>query len=279
MSDYPVFEYEELVRDPISRRAFMARMSAAGLGAAATIMLASGCGTTDGSGTGNNFSDSRFPGIPGRSLDEVVLNYALTLEIIEAYLYRVALNKASGRPLATALDTSISAYTQAVGNGAAAGSANGPAFAYLRDFAYVEAAHRDFLKTYIQSIGGTPVVEDPKGYHFPTNGNDPGGDMGAILTNILPLEETGVRAYLGAAGFISDLSLTTVAVAIHSTEARHSAAVAYILGKNSGPTYLGGDKRVTDGAQAPNPAPYHENTFQYYLDPATVIAGVKQFMF
>ena len=282
--------FDELMKNPVSRRAFLTRMSAAGLGAAAASLLA-GCG-----GSSDNkfpslatptptptpttgFDPINFPGIPGRSEDEVVLNYALTLENLEADLYRQALNIASGQsitaPLRSGLPsgpTGTNGYTLAISAGGIASEFVTPAFVYLAQYAYVEAAHRDFLRTALQSIGAPVAAPNPKGYTAPL-----GNTLSSLLSVILTLEETGVRAYLGAAGFITNVQYLTTAVAIHSTEARHSAAVNYVLGNDPGPSYLPGDRNVLNKQQSKNPSPYNENTFQYYLDPPTVINAVQPF--
>ncbi len=267
------------LNDPVSRRVFMARMTAAGLGTAAAMLLA-GCGDGDSNATNGIPDPTNFPGVPGRSVTEAVLNFALTLELLEADLYRQALNKATGRALTAPLTANPSDYTLTVGTGSISNPA--AAFAYLRDFAFVEAAHRDFLTAAIQSNGGTPVTRRTAGYKFATTDGTPGADLTAILTNILPLEETGVRAYLGAAPFMAfsttaDKQLVATAVAIHSTEARHSAAIAYLLDPtgNPGPKFMTGDKRVTDKTNAVNTP--SEDTFQYYLDPPTVLNRVTAF--
>ena len=121
-------ESPDFLNDPVSRRAFLARMSAAGLGVAATALLA-GCGgnyssagpsapTGPGPGPSPFFDPKNFPGIPGQNENLVVLNYALTLETLEADLYRQALNIAAGKDVATPLPADGGAsYTQAVGNG------------------------------------------------------------------------------------------------------------------------------------------------------------------
>jgi len=221
------------LNDPVSRRAFMARMTAAGLGTAAAMLLA-GCGNGDDNNS-NVIPNANFPGIPGRTVTEVVLNYALTLEILEADLYRQALNKATGRALTENLAANSSAYTLTVSGGGLADPQ--AAFAYLRDFAFVEAAHRDFLTTAIQASGGTPVTRRTAGYK----------------------------------------QLVATAVAIHSTEARHSSIIDYLLEPtgNPGPEFLTGDRRVTDRANAENTP--SEDTFQYYLDPPTVIAALPAY--
>ena len=276
--------FDELMKSPVSRRAFLTRMSAAGLGTAAvsllsgTMMAGCGGGSNHVPGTGG-FDSKNFPGIPGRNEDEVVLNYALTLEILEADLYRQALNIATNTdinaPLAPGLPSipnGTNGYSLAVDGGGIAPQYVFPAFLYLAQYAYVEAAHRDFLTVALQSIGAPVAAPNPHGYKATF-----GITLQSILSVLADVEETGVRAYLGAAGFLSNVQYLTTAVAIHSTEARHSAAINYVLGRNIGPTYLTGDKNVVNNQAQPNPAPFSENTFQYYKDPPTVLQAVRPF--
>lgn len=276
-------EFDQILRDSVSRRAFLTRMGAAGLGGAAMALLA-GCGTGGGTGpapAGTFVDPVNFPGIPGRSLDEVVLNFALTLEILEADLYRQALNLASGLAPNTALRgglptgvTGLNGYTQTIGNGGLSAASAAAGYLYLVQYAYVEAAHRDFLATALGSLGAPAVTPNGKGYtaNFGTT-------LQSILEVIYQVEEVGVRAYLGAAGFMTNPQLLTTAVAIHSTEARHSGAVAYVLGKPAGPLFLSGlDKNVVNQQPTANPSPFAENTFQYFIDPPTVLNTVKPFI-
>jgi len=91
-----MINYDELMKSPVNRRAFLTRMGTAGLGASAVSLLSggllSGCGGSGSDRKSNSgFDSGNFPGIAGRSSDEVVLNYALTLENLEADLYRQAL--------------------------------------------------------------------------------------------------------------------------------------------------------------------------------------------
>ena len=222
--------FDQIKNSPVNRRAFLQRMGAAGLGVAA-IALLDGCG---GGNNNNNNNGGNFPvsSIPGRNNNEKVLNFALTLEILEADLYRQALNIAAGKPVGADL-SAPGDYTLAVGSGLSATQAG---FAYLRDFAFVEAAHRDFLDAAIRQGGGTPVQRNAKGYQFPASaGISANSSLKDLLTAIYPLEEEGVSAYLGAAPFLTDLGTLQTAVTIYSTEARHSAAIAYILGIDTGP--------------------------------------------
>lgn len=105
-------ETPDFLKDAVSRRIFLTRMTAAGLGTAAAVLIA-GCGggsnnggssNTSPGGTPTAFADqANFPNIPGGSEDVVVLNYALMLETLEADLYRQALNIAAGKDVGTPL--------------------------------------------------------------------------------------------------------------------------------------------------------------------------------
>ncbi len=264
----------DYLRNPVSRRTFLARMTAAGLGTAAVALLA-GCGgggnssgvTTPGTTGLTSFADqANFPGIPGATEDVVVLNYALTLETLEADLYRQALNIAAGLPVGTPLpaDKGLS-YTQAVGNGGLSADNAQIGFLYLKQYAGVEAAHRDFLRTAISQAGATPVPANAKGYNA---GLATGTDLLTIMKLIRTVEETGVTAYLGAAGFLKTTALVQIAASIYTTEARHSAGVNYILGLPTGPT---GD---VGGAQ---PAKGAVDEFEYAQTPKQVLAAIQPF--
>jgi hypothetical protein len=247
-------------------------MAAAGLGLAATRLLAGdgltppprpNTGPDSGPGVPSDAAE-QFAGIPGADVNTQILNFALTLEILEADLYRQALNLASGKALDAPLDADPGSYSRKVGGGGLKNSARNEGFRYLRDFAYVEAAHRDFLRA---ALGDAAVSPNPGGYKFPAV---PEANIKSILAGILPLEETGVRAYLGALPYFTDLNLAQTAGTIYSTEARHSAVIAYALNIDPGPRLMEGDIRVT----AAQPS---ENTFEYLLEPKTVIQVAGQF--
>ncbi|HEY0073501.1 MAG TPA: ferritin-like domain-containing protein [Abditibacteriaceae bacterium] len=244
-------EFDEILKSPVSRRAFVQRMGAAGLGVAATSLLGgtllTGCNGGSSNGQAGPVANT-YPANFG-SGDIRILNYALTLEILEADLYRQALNVAAGRPIGNALVPIAQARATygnaaAIGAGGLSGQLAAAGFLYLVQFAYVEAAHRDFLRVAIQANGGTPVAPNPGGYRFP--GGNPGSNLKTILQNIVPLEETGVRAYLGAVPDFSNANFLQVAGTIYSTEARHSASLRYILDPNDpGPSRMLNDREVT----------------------------------
>lgn len=269
-------EFEEVMRTPHSRRAFLARMSAAGLGVAATSLLGgtllTGCGGGNGGIPGP--AGNVYPAAFGAG-DIRILNYALTLERLEADLYRQALNvatrKAIGAPLA-AIGNARATYLN--GNSVPAGGLSGGVAAagllYLVQFAYVEAAHRDFLIAAITGNGGTPVSANPGGYRFP---GGPGSDLRTILTNIIPLEETGTRAYLGAVPDFASNTFLQVAGTISSTESRHSAAIRYLVNASDvGPSRMSGDREVTSN-------PPSEETFEKFLTVQEVLSAASRTYF
>ena len=290
--------FDQIKNNPVNRRAFLQRMSAAGLGLAAVALL-DGCGGgSNGNGpskvnpnpTGtstptNAPTTGNFPvALPGRNTDEQVLNFALTLETLEADLYRQALNIASGKAVNdnnNQLRSSPSAYTMAIGGGGVNAQA---AFAYLRDFAFVEAAHRDFLRATLSNMNAPAVGRNPGGYTFGPFAPPANPTLKDLLTSIYPLEEEGVSAYLGAAPFLSTLPLLQTAVTIYSTEARHSAAIAYILGLDTGPAQnvsgVGNRQKVQlQGNTLPYSGPNNEsdkqNVFEYFIAPTTVVQNIQ----
>lgn len=263
----------EAQKNGFSRRGFLSRAAVGGLALAGLSALSIGCGDSRDdfvvSNNNNNFpivgaDPVNFPGVPGETVDVVVLNFALILEYLEADLYRQALNLASGRPLEQPLGAANS-YSLTINDGGL-GSKAQAGFTYLRDYAYVEQAHVNFLNSTIPTLGGTPVGRNPGGYQA-----NFGSDLRSILTVIRTLEEEGVRAYLGAAGFLSTLPLVQTASTIYSTEARHSAALNYVLGNAIGPQRMNGDQTVV-------PNPPREDDFEYFRTPQQVIQDIQPFL-
>jgi hypothetical protein len=135
---------------------------------------------------------------PSSVLD--VLNYALTLEYLEAEF-----------------------YTMGVASNGLIPAADVAGITAIRDH---ENAHVAFLRTAIQGAGGTPVAK-------PTFDFTAGGAYANVFTNYdtflavsQAFEDTGVRAYKGqAANLVSNKAVLTAALNIHSVEARHAAHV------------------------------------------------------
>jgi hypothetical protein len=152
----------------------------------------------------------------GRGTDAItdVLNFALTLEYLEAEFY-----------------TNAYAATGLIPSGAPQ-----DAIRTIRDH---EQAHVNFLRTTIQSLGATPVTKptfDFTGGNGSNNG--PFADVFSTYATFLAVaqafEDTGVRAYKGgAAALMSNNAVLTAALQIHSVEARHAAHIRQMR-KNAG---------------------------------------------
>ena len=130
-----------------------------------------------------------------------ILNYALTLEHLEATFYREALD------MFTADDF------------------DGGQVVYdlISQIGDHEAAHVDALTSTINDLGGTPVEEASYDFGYT--------DADSFLAVAVALENVGVSAYAGAAPSVAVLapSLVATALGIYSVEARHASYVASLL--------------------------------------------------
>jgi rubrerythrin len=132
-----------------------------------------------------------------------VLNYALTLEHLESAFYR----------------DGVGLFTFGNDSRGASIDAN---FAAIRDH---EAEHVTTLIKVITDLGGTPV--EAAKYDF----GDAYDDPTAFMQTAMALENTGVKAYDGAAQFISDADLLTAAGSIVAVEARHASYLNLLNGE------------------------------------------------
>ena len=140
--------------------------------------------------------------------------------------------------------------------------------------------------------GGPAVPANAKGYSAAAAGLVPNATLSTLLTVILTAEETGVSAYLGAAGYLTNQTLVEAASSIYSTESRHSAVVNLTLGKITGTplaTAAPGPYNFTGGVQPGGAAipsaavdPLFANgvfpgTAEFALTPKQVLAAVQPF--
>ena len=156
-----------------------------------------------------------------------ILNYALTLEHLEAAFYRVGLETFDEEDFADA-DAVAPVETDEATPGATPVAADvdvpRPSRARLEEIRDHEAAHVQALTDTIVQLGGSPVPEGA--YDF-------GGafdDLGVFLETAQALENTGVAAYAGAAAFIFSTETLAAALGIHSVEARHAAYLNEVNG-------------------------------------------------
>lgn len=143
--------------------------------------------------------------------DVSILNYALTLEHLEAAFYN------QGLQTLTAANFAAAAFVAPLGTGV-----TGSLFANLQAIREHENTHVTTLMTVIRSLGGTPVA--PCTYNFPFTTAD------QFLTIAASLENTGVSAYIGALPMIQSPALQTAGATIATVEARHAAYLNLITG-------------------------------------------------
>ncbi|MEI2724955.1 MAG: ferritin-like domain-containing protein [Verrucomicrobiota bacterium] len=94
-----------------------------------------------------------------------------------------------------------------------------------------ETAHVAFLKTTINSLGGTPVAKPT--FDFTATGvfADVFSNPATFLALAQAFEDTGVRAYKGqAANLLGNKDVLQAALQIHSVEARHASEVRRLRG-------------------------------------------------
>ena len=129
--------------------------------------------------------------------DVEILNFALTLEYLEAAFYDEALSKAG---------------------------LSGDVKKLATEFGDHEKQHVDALTGAIKKAGGKPVKAP--GVQFPLS------DEASFIKLAVTFEDTGVSAYNGAAPMISNMDVLAAAGSIAQVEARHAAAVRSLAGED-----------------------------------------------
>jgi ferritin-like protein len=213
----------KLAKDPVSRRKFMALTG----GSAAMGAVLAACGSDDSnsnstmSTSSTGTTDTRPPADMFGTGDLGILNYALTLEYLETAFYQDVVKS---------------------------GLFKGAELATIKQFGDEEAQHVAALTAAIKQSGGKPAAKPMT--KFPLDSAD------SVLKLAGTVENLGAAAYLGQATNIESPEVLASALAIHTVEGRHAAALNTLLGEPITP----------DGAFA-KPA-----------DPTTVLDSVTPFI-
>ncbi|MEO7297728.1 MAG: ferritin-like domain-containing protein [Verrucomicrobiota bacterium] len=143
--------------------------------------------------------------------DIAVLNYALTLEHLEAAFYVQGLQRYSAK------DFKGGKMSSRIGSKQAS-----KLYEYLKIIRDHEVTHVSTLISVIQSLGGTPV--GPCTYDFGYSTTE------EFLAIGQSLENTGVMAYDGAIASIHSPDLQTAGATIATVEARHASYLNLVNG-------------------------------------------------
>jgi rubrerythrin len=208
----------ELARDPSSRKRFL-KLMGGGVGAASALSIfvaACGGGTDDsgtgaaggGGNTGTASGGDTTAGTTGSdtttssmtSGDVEIVNYALTLEYLEADFYMKVIES---------------------------GLFSGAQANLIKIIGDHEQQHVEALTATVEQLGGTPA-EKPE-TKFPLE------SANAVLELAATVENLGAAAYLGQAAAIESEEILAAALSIHSVEARHASALNLLTGKGSTP--------------------------------------------
>ena len=189
------------VSGALNRRSFMGNAAKAGAGAVALGAL--------GTGSAAAYHEA----------SEVdILNFALTLEHLEAAYYNEFLSEYSEGEIENA---------DAIGAKFADPKlrySNWQELVRIRDH---EEAHVEALTKTINDLGGTPV--EAAEYEFPYD------SLEGFVKFSNRVEAVGTSAYAGAAPFLSTDAVVEAGLSIHSVEARHTSYFGSLLPKSSMP--------------------------------------------
>jgi hypothetical protein len=185
---------EELARDPASRRRFLGGLGGAAAAGSFALFLAA-CGASKKEQLTPGGSNPRTGAGTGTDRygagDLGIAIYALNLEYVEADFYAKAI---------------------------ASGLLSGRVLQLAQQFGDHENQHVQALEAVVRQLGKPPPQRPQTKFTLDT--------PAAILQQAVTFENLGAGAYLGQADRIVSKDLLAVALAIHSVEARHAAALS-----------------------------------------------------
>jgi hypothetical protein len=188
---------KRIARDPVSRRRFFA--ISGGTGAAGALLAACGDDEDTSSTAAETSTDGEMASQFGEG-DLGIVNYALTLEYLEAAFYADV---------------------------AKSGLFKGDDLALIKGIGQAEQEHVDALLATAKQLGGMPAQE-PKA-EFPLD------DATSVLKLAAEVENLGAAAYLGQAANIESPDVLAAALSIHSVEGRHAAVLNVLVGDEPTP--------------------------------------------
>ena len=196
-TEKPRSALRRIAADPVSRRRFFA----VGGGTSAAVFLAA-CGEDDDETTGSDTTTSTSDDMASQfgEGDIGIVNYALTLEYLEADFYDQV---------------------------AKSGLFKGDDLALIEAIGESEQMHVEALTATVEDLGAEPAPV-PK-TEFPLD------DAKSVLELAATVENLGAAAYLGQAAAIEDPGILAAALSIHSVEGRHAAALNILTGQSPTP--------------------------------------------
>ena len=203
----------------VDRRRFLKYAGIVGVGGSLALVGVA-CGSDEP-------SDTSSPGPSGsatpeeESADLGILNYALTLEYLEADFYKQGLagNLLSGREREL-----------------------------IEPIAQHEQAHVDALKATVEKVGGEPAALPT--FQYPAGTFT---DKASFLKTASTFEELGVNAYHGQVTKISSAEILGAAASIAGVESRHAAILATLTGGKPFPAPVETTKEMQEVLDAAKP--------------------------
>ena len=205
-----------------SRRRFLGRGAKVAGGGALAIAVA---GMPGGAGfrlaNAQEFTD-----------DLDILNFALTLELLESTFYQEGLDRFGEEDFADAFEGNDDEEDDDEGTPEAASEDRvRPSRARIEEILVHEEDHVATLTETITALGGTPVGEGDIEFDF----DDALEDVETFLETARAFENTGVGAYNGAAPFITDPDVLGAAATIATVEGRHAGYLNLVTGESPFP--------------------------------------------